>query len=86
MYNPNVDSFLLIDSIREYYGKSALEIGTGSGIVSESLLKNFKNVVSTDIDIDCLLYCKKHNNPKISLICCDATTAISGKFDLIVSP
>ena len=85
MYNPNVDSFLIIDSIREYYGKSALEIGTGSGVVSEYLLKNFKNVVSTDIDIDCLLYCKKYNNPKISLICCDATTAISGKFDLIVS-
>ena len=50
MYNPNVDSFLLIDSIKEYSGKSALEIGTGSGIVSEFLLKNFKNVVSTDID------------------------------------
>lgn len=85
MYIPDVDSFLLIDSIQDYFGQSALEIGTGSGIVSKYLLNNFKNVVSTDLDYNSLLYCKKQNNSKISLICCDATTAISSKFDLIVS-
>ena len=85
MYIPDVDSFLLIDSIKDYSGQSALEIGTGTGIVSKFLLKNFKYVVSTDIDYNSLLYCKKHNNSKINFICCDATTAISSKFDLIVS-
>ena len=85
MYIPDVDSFLLIDSIQDYFGQSALEIGTGSGIVSKYLLNNFKNVVSTDLDYNSLLYCKKQNNSKISLICCDATTAIFSKFDLIVS-
>jgi release factor glutamine methyltransferase len=85
MYIPDVDSFLLIDSIKDYSGQSALEIGTGTGIVSRFLLKNFKYVVSTDIDYNSLLYCKKHNNSKINFICCDATTAISSKFDLIVS-
>ena len=85
MYIPDVDSFLLIDSIQDYFGQSALEIGTGSGIVSKYLLNNFKNVVSTDLDYNSLLYCKKQNNSKVSLICCDATTAICSKFDLIVS-
>lgn len=85
MYLPDVDSFLLIDSLKDYSGESALEIGTGTGIVSNFLLKNFKNVVSTDIDYDSVLYCKKRYNSEITFICCDAATAIVSKFDLIVS-
>ena len=85
MYKPNLDSYLLIDSIKNYFGHSALEIGTGSGIVSEFLSRYFKNVVSTDIDFNSLLYCKINTNSKINLICCDATKAIYSKFDLIVS-
>ena len=85
MYKPSLDSFLLIDSIKHYSGVSALEIGIGSGIISEFLTKQFKNVVATDIDFKSLLYCKTNTNSKITLICCDATTAISAKFDLIVS-
>ena len=85
MYIPDVDSFLLIDSIKDYSGQSALEIGTGAGIVSKYLLKNFKIVVSTDIDYKSLLYSKKEINSKITFICCDATTALSTKFDLIVT-
>jgi release factor glutamine methyltransferase len=71
MYIPDVDSFLLIDSLKDYSGESALEIGTGTGIVSNFLLKNFKNVVSTDIDYDSVLYCKKRYNSEITFICCD---------------
>jgi release factor glutamine methyltransferase len=85
MYLPDVDSFLLIDSLKDYSGESALEIGTGTGIISNFLLKNFKNVVSTDIDYNSLLYCKQQNTSEITFICCDATTAIVNKFDLIVS-
>jgi release factor glutamine methyltransferase len=85
MYKSNLDSFLLIDSIKNYFGDSALEIGAGSGIVSEFLSRNFKKVVATDIDFKSLLYCKTNTNSKINLICCDATKAIYGKFDLIVS-
>src|SRR5215212_3187915 len=85
MYLPDVDSFLLIDSLKDYSGESALEIGTGTGIISKFLLKNFKNVVSTDIDYNSLLYCKQQNTSEITFICCHATTAIVSKFDLIVS-
>jgi release factor glutamine methyltransferase len=85
MYLPDVDSFLLIDSLKDYSGESALEIGTGTGIVSNFLLKNFKNVVSTDIDYDSVFYCKKQYSSEITFICCDAATAIVSKFDLIVS-
>ena len=85
LYKPNTDTFLLIDSIRNYFGNSALEIGTGSGFVSNFLSRNFKKVIATDIDFQSLIYCKKNINPKINLICCDTTTAINIKFDLIVS-
>jgi release factor glutamine methyltransferase len=85
MYIPDADSFLLIDSLKDYSGESALEIGTGTGIVSKFLSKNFKNVVSTDIDYNSLVYCKKQYSSELTFICCDATTAIVGKFDLIVS-
>lgn len=85
MYKPSTDTFLLVDSLRNYFGNSALEIGTGSGFVSNFLSRNFKNVVATDIDVQSLIYCKTNTNPKINLICCDTTTAINIKFDLIVS-
>jgi release factor glutamine methyltransferase len=85
MYKPSTDTFLLIDSVGSYFGYSALEIGTGSGFVSNFLSRNFKNVVATDIDFQSLIYCKTNANPKIKLICCDTTTAIAIKFDLIVS-
>jgi methylase of polypeptide subunit release factors len=39
MYLPDVDSFLLIDSLKDYSGESALEIGTGTGIISKFLLR-----------------------------------------------
>ena len=85
MYKPSIDTFLLIDSIRNYFGNSALEIGTGSGFVSNFLSRNFKKVIATDIDFNSLIYCKKKVNPKINLICCDTTSSINIKFDLIVS-
>jgi len=74
-----------MDSLRNYFGNSALEIGTGSGIVSNFLSSKFKSVVATDIDFQSLIYCKTNTNSKIDLICCDTTTAINIKFDLIVS-
>jgi release factor glutamine methyltransferase len=85
LYKPSIDTFLLIDSIGNYFGNSALEIGTGSGLVSNFLSRNFKKVIATDIDFQSLIYCKKNTNPKINLICCDTTRAINIKFDLIVS-
>ena len=55
---PSEDSFHLAQSVKCYSGKSALEIGVGSGIVLKVLHENFKIVAGTDIDFASLIYCK----------------------------
>ena len=83
-YAPAEDSFLLEECIELYSGKSALEIGVGSGMLLGALQKRFDFVVGTDIDLDSL---SRINIDGVSLVCCDATSAFSNKalFDLVVT-
>ena len=85
MYVPSDDSFQLARSIKCYRGKSALEIGVGSGIVLKALRENFKIVAGTDIDFASLKYCKENLSKEIMVACCDAASAFHYRFDLIVS-
>ena len=68
-----------------YTGKSALEIGVGSGTVLKVLHENFQIVVGTDIDIVSLRHCKNNLSNDIILACCDAASPFRYRFDLIVS-
>lgn len=85
MYLPSHDSFLLRDSVEQYCGRSALEIGAGSGIILKTLYENFKIVVGTDISFESLRYCKGNLSNDVMLVCCDAASVFRYKFDLIVS-
>ena len=85
MYLPSDDSFQLAQSIKCYRGKSALEIGVGSGIILKALRENFKIVAGTDIDFASLIYCKENLSKEIMVACCDAASAFHYRFDLIVS-
>lgn len=85
MYLPSDDSFQLARSVKCYRGKSALEIGVGSGIVLKALRENFKIVAGTDIDFASLRYCKENLSKEIMVACCDAASAFHYRFDLIVS-
>jgi release factor glutamine methyltransferase len=85
MYLPSDDSFLLRDSVKEYKGKSALEIGVGSGIVLKTLYENFKIVAGTDITFESLRYCKDNLPNNVMLVCCDAASVFRYRFDLIVT-
>lgn len=71
MYLPSDDSFLMRDSVEEYRGNSALEIGVGSGIVLKTLYENFKIVAGTDISFESLKYCKDNLSNNAMLACCD---------------
>jgi release factor glutamine methyltransferase len=86
-YQPSDDTYLLLDSVVGYRGKSALEIGVGSGIILKELCKRFSVVVGTDIDLDALSFCNQSNGMEADLVCCDAVNALasSQKYDLIVS-
>jgi release factor glutamine methyltransferase len=82
MYVPAEDTLFLVECAKHYRGTWALEIGIGSGAVAQSLLANFTNVVGTDIDLASLGYCRGKG---MMLVCCDAASALCGKFDLVVT-
>lgn len=83
MYVPSDDTFLLADCIRQYSGRWALEIGVGSGVLLNLLEKNFTNVAGSDIDLRALVHCRGRSGAMLA--CCDAASAFTGRFDLIVS-
>ena len=50
-YVPAEDSIFLANYLENQKGRSALDIGTGSGILAEVLSKNFDLVIATDVNI-----------------------------------
>ena len=80
-YVPAEDSVFFADYLKNKTGKSALDIGTGSGILANTLSKNFTLVVATDINIVALV--KAHETIN-NCICCNAADALHTNFDLIV--
>ena len=80
-YIPAEDSIFLADYIENQKGKSALDIGTGSGILAKVLSKNFELVVATDINIFAL---KKAHEIIDNCVCCNAADALHTSFDLVV--
>ncbi len=80
-YIPAEDSIFLADYLENQKGISALDIGTGSGILAKVLSKNFDLVVATDVNIFAL---KKAREVVTRCICCNAADALHTDFDLIV--
>ena len=85
--------------MKDYRGNMALEIGVGSGIITESLFANFEYVIGTDLVLEPLRSSKQNdskyhrNRDKLlkhvnglGLICADAASPFRRcVFDLIVS-
>ena len=80
-YPPSEDTFFLADYIRNAKGKSALDVGTGSGYLSALLAKSFSLVVATDISFNVL---KKQTDFTSNIICCNGADALNYKFDLVI--
>lgn len=81
VYQPAEDSILLMQNIESEEGNSALDIGTGSGIIASKLQENFRFVVATDISFDSLVLAKQKID---NIVCCNAGDSILYTFDLIV--
>ena len=80
-YVPAEDSIFFADYLQDKKGRSALDIGTGSGILANVLSKNFSLVVATDVNI--LALAKAHETLD-NCICCNAADALHVSFDLVV--
>jgi len=76
VYEPQEDSFLVKKHLKKYSGKRALDVGTGSGILADELLKTFEEVIAVDIN--------PNVKTKAKFIHSDLFQKVKGKFDLIV--
>jgi release factor glutamine methyltransferase len=100
LYLPSEDSILLADCLKDYSGDKALDIGVGSGIITQTLCENFKKVVGTELAFEMLEKCKEdvvsntskdsekklENERGFELVCADAASAFRDNiFDLVVS-
>lgn len=82
IYEPSDDSYLLQKQIKNYVkGKSVLDMGAASGIISESAAKaGAKSILAADIQQDVI---KNLSSKKIPCIKSDLFLKIKGKFDVI---
>ena len=100
MYLPSEDSILLANCLKDYSGDRALDIGVGSGIITEALCENFKKVVGTELAFEMLKKCEEdvvsnsskdseeqlENERGFELVCADAASAFRDNiFDMVVS-
>ena len=90
MYNPEEDSYLLSDSLKNIVNKNncekILDMGSGSGIQTQTLISlgiNPKNTTLIDIDNNVIEYLKK-KFPMCKVIHSDLFSDVNEKFDLIV--
>lgn len=81
IYEPAEDSFLLKKHIENYEFKTALDIGCGSGVITEELSKHGK-ATGVDINPEAIKHCK---DKKIdaNFFKSDLFSNVKSKFDLI---
>ncbi len=73
-YLPAEDTFFLADRLKDLCGKSALDIGCGSGYLTDILNSNFQLVVGTDISFNTLC---TQNYKTQNAICCHSADALN---------
>ena len=80
-YLPAEDTFFLADQLKDLSGNSALDIGCGSGYLTDVLKSTFDLVVGTDISFNTLL---EQNYKTQNVVCCNSADALNQIFDLII--
>ncbi len=80
-YSPAEDTYFVADHIENEHGNLALDVGSGSGFLTQLLKKNFNLVVGTDINFKAL---KDQTFKTENLVCCHGGDALHVSFDLVV--
>ena len=80
-YLPAEDTFFLADIIEKESGNMALDIGCGSGYLTNILKNSFNLVIGTDISYNTL---RVQNYKVENVVCCNSADALQLKFDLII--
>lgn len=80
-YLPAEDTYFIADHIEKETGDTALDVGSGSGYLTQLLEKNFDLVIGTDINFKAI---NDQNYKTENLVCCHGGDALSVTFDFIV--
>ncbi len=80
-YPPSEDTFFIAENIENEKGYFALDVGSGSGYLTNLLSENFFYVVGTDVNFDVL---KNQTYKTENIVCCNGSDALKIKFDFIV--
>ena len=80
-YPPSEDTFFIASNIENERGTSALDVGSGSGYLTNLLSNQFSFVIGTDINFRVLA---NQTYKTKNIICCNGSDAIKYEFDLVV--
>ena len=80
-YPPSEDTFFIASNIENERGISALDVGSGSGYLTNLLSNQFSFVIGTDINFRVLT---NQTYKTKNIICCSGSDALKIKFDFIV--
>jgi len=81
IYSPSDDSYLILKYAKKYSKGKCLDMGSGSGIIANEMLKFSKDVTSVDINPEVISYLSK--NKKLKVIKSDLFSKVKDKFDCI---
>ena len=87
VYEPREDSFLIVDAVKDLVKGKILEVGFGSGYVSNELAKNndVLSVLGVDINPAAVKFAKtKYKDKKLNFIESDMFEEVNEKFDHII--
>jgi len=85
IYQPEEDSHLLAKYVKKYAKGKVLDVGCGSGIQSETALKNTKNVTGVDINPNAIKHCKLSEYTKgAKFLKSNLFSNVKGKFNTII--
>jgi len=86
VYEPQEDSYLLLEHVKQLaYGK-VIDIGAGSGMLAEEAAKNprVESVYAVDIDEEAVNQLRKKKISKIKVLKSDLFAGVNEKFDIII--
>ena len=87
VYEPAEDTFLLLDAIPHFSGKSVLEMGCGSGIIAVELASRGNTVTAVDINpgaVEATLRRAAEMGVEVRGTVSDLFSAVGGRYDVIV--
>lgn len=86
VYEPQEDSYMLLEQVKKYARGRVLDMGTGSGILAIGAAEknDVREVVAADIDPEAVDELRQKKIKKVKIVQSDLFMNIGGNFDVII--